>query len=918
MRPRHRTRIALSRSIPVRGTACLGGLILTFLSIHASADEELFESKIRPLFIESCSKCHGAKSQKGGVRLDNPRKLLANSDGEAIIVPGKPEASRLVAVLRHKGEIRMPPKRPLSQEKIATVVEWIRRGAVRPAAGSIEKKTSPTTDPKEPHWAFQPITAAAPPKTDSDWALDEVDRFVAAKLESAKLAPSPATDKASWLRRVTMTFTGLPPKPEDLDSFLEDDHPDAFEKVVDRLLASPRFGERWGRHWLDVARYADTKGYVFTSERRFPFSFTFRDYVIRSFNQDLPYDQFVVEQLAADQIEEPRDPRALAAMGFLTLGRRFLNNPHDIIDDRIDVTTRGLMSLTVQCARCHDHKYDPIPTKDYYSLYGVFASSQEPKDLPKIGPPEGPDLISSFEKELAKQTEVLEDYRDKKHVELVAGIRANTGAYLAAIAAGKAELPESYKSIAGKHAIVSTALARWKQRLAVRAKPGDPVFGAWHSLVTSKPDSVETAFGAWKKSPAHQMTNRYVREALVELDPKRREDVVAAYSNAFRRVLEAKQIPTGEHRSPHEALRSLLFAENAPSNLPLDLARRHFGRDVRDHLRKLQNRVDRVSIEHAGAPLRAMTLVDRPSPSEPYVFRRGQAGNRGERVPRQFLEVLSRDERKPFSKGSGRLELARAIASADNPLTPRSIVNRIWMHHFGQALVRTPADFGIRSDPPTHPKLLDFLASRLIADGWSLKLLHRRLALSATYRQSSVVDPAKHAIDPDNRFLWRTNPRRVEFEALRDSMLHAAAKLDLRSGGKSVDLFRRPYTTRRTVYGYIDRQNLPQTLRNFDFASPDATSPKRHETTVPQQALWLMNGAFAQEQARAVVARADFQALKAPRERVEFLYTRLFARPAHEDEHRAAVEFLRASGATEHWERYVQALFLTNEFTFVD
>ncbi len=545
-----------------------------------------------------------------------------------------------------------------------------------------------------------------------------------------------------------------------------------IEALIDRLLASPRYGERWGRHWLDVARYADTKGYVFQEERRFPYAFTYRDYVIRAFNEDLPYDQFILQQLAADQLPLGDDHRPLAAMGFLTLGRRFLNNVHDIIDDRIDVTMRGLQGLTVACARCHDHKYDPIPSKDYYSLYGVFASSEEPKDQPVLGTPEMTEEYRKFDEELKNRQQVVAEFKEKNKTELAAR-----------------------------------------------------------------------------------------------------------------------------------------------------------NRKFRDQLRDLEKKVEQWKVSGPGSPPRAMSLKDMPNPFNPQVFLRGNPNNRGERVPRQYLEVVAGPQRKPFVKGSGRLELAQTIASKDNPLTARVMANRIWMHHFGQGLVRTPGNFGLRGEPPTHPELLDFLARSFMDQGWSVKKLHRQIMTSAAYQQTSDDNPSGLAADAENRLLWKMNRRRLELEAIRDSLLAVAGHLDLKMGGKAVDIVSAPFSTRRTVYGFIDRQNLPALFRTFDLASPDTSTPQRHNTTVPQQALFLMNSPFVVEQARALVARADVTARAKDEAKIDHLYRLTFGRPAAADEIALGLQFLKeaqsappgkAGANLPAWVQFGQVLLLSNEFAFVD
>jgi len=673
---------------------------------------EFFEKHVRPLLADNCWECHGEK-QKGGLNLTSRAAALKGGDSGAALVPEHPEQSLLVKAIQHGDELQMPPDEKLPAEAIDLVTKWIQMGAPWPADPHADAAAHPVDSQAwRAHWAFQPIRRPELPAVKAtEWVRTPIDRFVLAKLEAAGLAPSPPADPRTWLRRASFDVTGLPPNAAEVDALAADPSPAAFEQQVERLLASAHYGERWGRHWLDVARYADTKGYVFTADRNYPNAFRYRDWVVRALNEDLPYDQFLIQQIAADRLPSP-DKQTLAAMGFLTVGRRFLNNPHDIIDDRIDVLLRGTMALTVTCARCHDHKYDPIPTKDYYSLYGVLASSTEP------------------------------------------------------------------------------------------AEPAD-----------------------------------------------------------------------------------------------------------------------------------VMTLADAAQPVNPHVFIRGNPGNRGEEVPRQFLGVIAGEQRKPFTSGSGRLELAQAIASADNPLTARVIVNRIWLHYFENPLVKTPSDFGLRSETPTHPELLDYLAAYLIEHNWSLKEIHRLILNSAVYQQASVDRENGRQVDPENRLLWRMNRKRLDFEALRDALLAASGQLDPVVGGTAVELTKAPWTPRRTIYGTIDRQNLPNMFRTFDFASPDTHSPLRFTTTVPQQALFMMNSPFVRDQVRALAGRSEFQVADA-RSRVTQLYRLALARQPSEQELLLGEAYLdqelspapvAAAGAPPvsgdamtPWERYVQVVLLSNEFVFVD
>lgn len=620
-------------------------LTLGWLWSPAVKADDLFETKIRPVLVDVCFKCHGSDKDSGSLRVDSREALLKGGDTSPAIVPNKPGESLLIKAIKHvDDDIKMPPDKRLPDETIAAFEAWIVAGAPWPESKSGGFQT-------KRHWAFQAVTRPAVPETRNPEIRNAVDGFVVQRLQEAKLALSPQADRRTLIRRATFDLHGLPPTLEEIVEFENDDAPDAYERLIDRLLASPQYGERWGRYWLDLSRYADTKGYVFTEDRNYPFAYTYRDWVVRSLNEDLPYDQFLIRQLAADLLPEPERTANLPAMGFLTLGRRFLNNINDIIDDRIDVVCRGTMGLTVSCARCHDHKYDPIPAADYYSLYGVFRSSREP---------------------------------------------------------------------------------------------------------------------------------------------------------------------------------------NA------------------DDAKKLM----------------AMTLAEEDKPFDPYVFLRGQQGNHGPKVPRQFLAVVAGTERKPFANRSGRLELAQAITSPTNPLTARVIVNRVWLHHFGSPLVKTPSDFGLRADPPTHPELLDWLSAELIAHDWSLKWLHREMMLSATWRQSSSEfrvpsaesdrrsETRNSLPDPENRLLPHMNRQRLDWESLRDSLLFASGRLDRSMGGPSTDIFKSPFSNRRTIYGFIDRQNLPLTLRNFDFASPDTHTPSRFVTSVPQQTLFLRNSPFLVELSRTLASRS--------------------------------------------------------------
>jgi hypothetical protein len=903
---------------------------LTFLAalalastIHAAQQEarpdaravEHFEKYVRPVLLDRCVTCHGPRKQRGGLRLDSRAALLTGGDSGPALVVGQPDKSLLIQAVKRSGEVKMPPRDAdrLGPAQVEALAAWVRLGAPWPTGNNSVAEVRGNK-----HWSFQPVRRPALPAVKAhDWARAPVDRFILTRLQAKGLAPSRQADRRTLIRRLSFDLTGLPPTPEEVEAFEHDTRPDAYERLVDRLLVSPAYGERWGRHWLDVARYADTKGYVFTAERRFPYSYTYRDYVIAAFNEDRPYDRFILEQLAADQFPLGDDRRPLAAMGYLTLGRRFLNNVHDIIDDRIDVVMRGLLGLTVSCARCHDHKFDPIPTRDYYSLYGVFASSVEPEELPLLARPDPGAAQTPFQRELQARQQKVDRFLKERHAELLPRFRGQAGKYLLTAArtldrpaADRRQRPDGLNR---------ALLGRWREYLRGARRRHHPVLAPL------------LAFAA--KGDPGKPINPLIAKALAEKPPASLEDVTGAYARLFKEVdaqwqqalrdaaAKKQPAPTRLADADREAIRQVLYGPDAPTSIAPAALRPFLDRAMRDTLTALRKRIEQWQATSPDAPPRAMVLVDAPAPVEPHVLLRGNPARPGPAVPRQFLEVLSPSPRRPFTKGSGRLELARAIASKDNPLTARVLVNRLWLHHFGQGLVRTPGDFGLRGEPPTHPELLDWLASELAASGWSIKHLQRLIVCSAVYRQASDDNDKGAAVDSENRLLWRMNRRRLEFEPLRDALLAVAGRLDRRMGGRPVPIARGTGTPRRSVYGFIDRQNLPGLFRTFDLASPDTSTPRRHSTTVPQQALFLMNGPFAIQQARALAARPDV-ADKSDEARIDRLHQLAYGRPADADEVALGLAFVRGAaaqgGGLTPWEQYAQVILLANEFAFVD
>ncbi|MGE3808734.1 MAG: DUF1549 and DUF1553 domain-containing protein, partial [Gemmataceae bacterium] len=808
---------------------------------------------------------------------------------------------------------------------------WVKMGAPWPADKVVQKEG----DAWRKHWAFQPIRQPdLPAVKNPDWLKTPIDRFILAGLEQRGLTPSAAADRRTLLRRATFDLIGLPPTPEEIAAFAADTSPDAFARVVDRLLASPHYGERWGRYWLDVARYADNKGYVFLEDSSYPWAYTYRDYVIRAFNEDLPYNRFVLEQLAADQLDLGKDKRALTALGYLTVGGRFMNNGHDIIDDRIDVVCRGLMGLTMTCARCHDHKYDPIPTADYYSLYGVFASSPEPVVPPLFEPVPDTEEYRKYEAELNKRVAAIKDFVSIKQAEVTEGAKTRLAEYLLkAHAVRNQPRTDDFMLLADAKDLNPKMLERWRAYLERGRRKHDPVFALWHAY-TKLPEAEFAARAAETtervlaaKEPALRI-NQLVALSFAGQPPASLKEAALRYSELLnsieRRWIDEKAGRPRTQRffnADEEELRLVFQGPEAVPNVPAaelgDLSLLP-DRPSQDKLKKLRKDIEEWRATGAGAPPRAMAVEDAPYPFEPYVFLRGNPNNHGPRVPRQLPMVLAGENRTPFLKGSGRLELARAIVDPANPLTARVMVNRIWLHHFGAGLVSTPSDFGLRSDPPSHPELLDHLAVAFREKGWSIKQMHRLIMLSATYQQSSSPRAAGQRVDPENTLLWRMNRVRLDFEATRDALLAASGQLDRNLGGPAVKNILTGSSPRRTIYGFIDRLNLPELFRSFDYPNPDATSPERTATTVPQQALFFMNHPFVLETSRKLLGRQEVAAASDQPKKVIQLYRIVYGRLPDKHELELARQFLGDKPADIDWERYAQALLLSNEFVFVD
>jgi len=800
-----------------------------------------FERYVRPLLAEQCYACHSAGSPvlQAELRVDSRASLLRGGKSGPAIEPGNPNGSRLLQVLRSDEGVRMPPTGKLTETQIEHIATWISAGAPFPeptAEGS-------AIDEAAMHWAFVAPRKSEPPASTTAWAETPIDRFVEARLVEAGLRASAEADPRTLIRRLFFDLTGLPPTAEEADAFASAPTPDAYETVVESLLASERFGERWARHWLDVARYSD-EGF---QARPFAIAWTYRDWVVDAFNSDLPYDEFVRYQLAADL--EASDKRHLAAMGMLTLGIN-LPRPTDVpenLDDRIDVVSRGFLGLSVACARCHDHKFDQISQKDYYSLYSVFLNSPnvlEPVALDAFGSDQQTEF---FRKKLAERRKWLDTYREERLQDHVREFRQpkELARYLEAAWATRAQGNRELEALSKEKDFNLYVLKRWHKYLNGLVGPSVRAFAA-----------LDTPGGAAE-----------LAQRMVDAD--------------------------SDYRWPdpeREALRLALRGNGSPTDIPVEDFWWVQNEGDSNVMKALKWQYDAVMRDwsHRDGPRHAMVTSDARVPQPTYIFVRGNQHDKGDEVKPKFLSALSGPPE--FRSGSGRLELARLIGSAENPLAARVFVNRVWGHLFGEGLVRTPSDFGRRGDPPSHPELLDYLATEFAEEGWSTKDLIRRIVLSKAYRQSSDRKAEGVAEDPSTRLLWRQNRTRLSFEALRDTMLSVAGRLDTTVGGAPFELSAQPASPRRTIYAYVSREEPSALMRAFDGSNPEEHTPRRQLTTVPQQALFLMNSSFLADQARATAA-----ACGEPAKCVDVLHRKILGRSPTDQERQDGLAFLVAS-----------------------
>jgi hypothetical protein len=778
---------------------------------------DFFEKKVRPVLVEHCYKCHSSRARKlkGGLRLDTAAGIRKGGETGPLFVPGKPMQSLLITVLRHE-DMAMPPSGKLPDAVIKDFVAWVERGAALPADAAKDptprREAFRITPEDRGHWAFRPVKKPVVPDVK---AATDIDRFLRARLQTAGLASAKPADRCTLLRRVTYDLTGLPPTVAEIDAFLADSSPGAFERVVDRLLASKELGARWGRHWLDGVRYATD---VDKSGR-------YREWVVRSFNEDLPYYRFVMMQLAGDLLPAGTSDEALVhvsgasldgitATGMLSLAVWELVGRHlavaEIVDSQIDVVGRQLLGLTLACARCHDHKFDPISTEDYYALAGIFFSSKiSPGKLINDGRLSGDVLTVPL---LSKADDARNRKLDGQIAELSTTLLTVPGA---------GRLEKLGREVAALEARVKAAKAAEKARL-----------------------------------------NK-------ELAARKNEEKKAA----------AALEPTAAAR-----------------------------------IAELRGRIAVLGKQKVAPPLAMVTQEggvpgsNREKIADAPVLVRGDFRREGNVVPRRFPVILAGEKQPRITSGSGRLELARWIAGPDNPLTARVMVNRVWLHLFGEGLVRTPDNFGRLGEKPTHPELLDYLATRFVANGWSVKKLIREVVLTDAYRQSSFGGPELLKGDPDNRLVGRMTRKRLTYESLRDSLLFVSGQLSLTADPPAG----RPA---RTMFEPIERRRGDDMRALFDGPDPKGIVPDRADTTTAPQALFLMNNKLVLRAAAGIAADVTKDpGLKTDAARLASIYRKLIGRPPSSRESELALAYIKSAS----WANFLQVLLCTNEFIYVD
>jgi mono/diheme cytochrome c family protein len=921
----------------------------------SAQDPDFFENKVRPIFAENCYDCH-TSAEMGGLRVDSRERILQGGKSGPAVMPGDPDKSLLIQAVRQSGDLKMPKGGKLKPAEIQALADWVKMGAPWPTSkmtGAAAAPTSPAkviTPEQRAFWSFQPLKdATIPAVKEKSWAKTNIDHFVLAKLEAKGMKPVAPADRRALIRRVTLDLIGLPPTAEEVDAFVADKSPTAYEKVVDRLLASPRYGERWGRHWLDVARYAedDVRGLDPKDRGYMPFSgaYVFRDWVIQAFNNDMPYGDFLKAQLAGDLMDDKVRDKTVPGTAIMGQGPWWWDQAEpvqgraDERNERIDMVTRGMLGLTVACARCHDHKYDPISQKDYYSLAAVFLNTTY-REYPATSPAE----MAVWEKQqkvIDDKEEVLDEFMRHQSESYSEMLAQKASKYMIAAWQVTGEPKKKVAEAAVEQKVDPEMLERWIKFLAKPPKHYS-YLRDWQDMVKSGGTLEQAQF------LADYFQNLVLSVAREEAELKEENDIIKAkagvrkkprrdsYPNEFETNdqfcpgcdLELKTMPIERANLYLDVYRADQDSESDtrpdPGLLSLrDWAlERHFSAETAEHIATLRAEIEALKKAQVPYPF-LHGASDAKTMQEMHVNVRGNPHTPGDPVPERFLSVLSPPDPKPFSKGSGRLELADAIATS--PLAARVIVNRVWKWHFGSGIVETPDNFGKMGDPPSNQELLDYLAGNFVKNGMSMKKLHREILLSSTYQLSTEASTENAEKDGANRLYWRANRQRLDAEAIRDSLLFVSGSLDLKKvSGPSTDFA--DDNNRRTVFCKISRYRLDNFLQVFDYPNPSFTAEQRFTTNVPLQRLYFMNSSFVYKQAQTFAKRVYDEGNDTAR--IQKAYRILFGRAPSEAETKTGLDFLQAhpetpgqqvaGQPTTAWNEYTRVLLSSNEFEFVN
>ncbi|MBL9142538.1 MAG: PSD1 domain-containing protein [Verrucomicrobiaceae bacterium] len=908
--------LAVMKTIP------LAAILTTSLfvrGLHAAEPADgiaFFEKNVRPVLISRCYECHSHEKNKikGGLAMDSKEALLKGGDAGPGLVPGDPDKSKIVEAIRYENQdLQMPPKAPLPASERAAIEAWIKMGAPDPRTGAVAVKHEKTINIEEgrKHWAFSPLKAVTPPelKGPDGRTLPPIDALVRSKLAEKGLPSALPADRRTLIRRATFDLIGLPPTPEEVDAFEKDTSPEAFSRVIERLLSSPHYGERWGRHWLDVARYADSNG--MDENIAFGHAWRYRDYVVRAFNDDKPFDQFVVEQIAGDLLPE-HDQKArndaITATGFLSLGARVLAEPDrqklemDIIDEQIDTLGKAFLGMTLGCVRCHDHKFDPITQADYYAMAAIFRSTRSLADEKmgaikfwyehSLATPEMLAAKAAYEKKVKERKAEVTAFIAKARKDLKAELHRQAADYLFAAAQLRDE-PEfsEVEALAAKLKLRPRYLLTCRQYLA--RNPEHPFFAAWR-------DSRGGDLAKMKQTYAAR---------FADTKDKAAQDALADIAGFLA-------VPDKDAHAFDAATLAKIEAMNEDAM---------------------------VMEDKTPEPPALMSVADGEVKKTLPIHIRGSYLTLGKEVERGFPEVMRTSFTKPVmpAKQSGRLELARWLASSEHPLTARVFVNRLWRWHFGQGIVPSTDNFGLLGDKPSNPELLDYLARVFMENGWSIKDMHRLIMNSATYQQSSSPswsmtdsknDP--RLVDPENKLLWRFSLQRLEAEEVRDAMLAVSGWLSPQIGGKTIPLRNREFvfnhtsrdhttyeTPRRALYLPIIRNHLYDLLEQFDFPDPTMPTGSRNSTVIAPQALMMLNAPVTMESAQRLAQRLLKQPAQTDAQRADQAYQILYSRPATQEEQSRVLAFVREVSATEKperaWALVCQGLLAANEFMYL-